>query len=171
MAWTRTARVRPHVLRAVARREDPRWPAPRSAPTLPWFSRPPTSSTASASPYWPRPSARRCRNSPGPGFGRATRPSPLHVPGHLDGRAEGRLHPRPRRGGFHRLPRRPLQAEASPRGAGGAKSNFSARATAERRQEVADYVEAHADELGWSPSPQQVAAAWLEHRFGPHKRT
>ncbi|MFC5654553.1 hypothetical protein [Streptomyces nogalater] len=64
-----------------------------------------------------------------------------------------------------------FKPKPAPRGAGGAKSNFSARATAERRQEVADYVEAHADELGWSPSPQQVAAAWLEHRFGPHKRT
>jgi hypothetical protein len=64
-----------------------------------------------------------------------------------------------------------FKPKRAPRGAGGDKANFSARATAERRQEVAAYIEAHADDLGWSPSPQQVAAAWLEHRFGPHKRT
>ncbi|MFF1284341.1 hypothetical protein ACFVY4_26815 [Streptomyces sp. NPDC058299] len=57
------------------------------------------------------------------------------------------------------------------RASGGAKGQFSARASAERRQEVAAYVAAHAESLGWSPSPQQVAAAWLEHKYGPYKRT
>jgi hypothetical protein len=60
------------------------------------------------------------------------------------------------------------------RGAGGVKGvkgSFSARATVERRDEVLGYAIAHTGELGWSPSPQQVAAAWLEHKYGPHKRT
>jgi hypothetical protein len=73
--------------------------------------------------------------------------------------------------GFTALLAGRFKPKPAPRGAGAAKGSFSARASADRRQEVAAYVEAHADELGWSPSPQQVAAAWLEHRFGPHKRT
>jgi hypothetical protein len=64
-----------------------------------------------------------------------------------------------------------FKPKKAPRTAGGSKGTYSARATSERRQEVADYVAAHAGELGWTPSPQQVAAAWLEHKFGPHKRT
>lgn len=59
----------------------------------------------------------------------------------------------------------------APRSAGGGRASFSGRAAVARQQEVADYVAAHADELGWSPSPRQVAAAWLEHKFGPRKRT
>lgn len=55
------------------------------------------------------------------------------------------------------------------RGAG--RASFSGRATIERQQAVTAYIEEHADALGWSPSPESVAVAWLEHKFGPHKRT
>jgi hypothetical protein len=54
---------------------------------------------------------------------------------------------------------------------GSAKGSFSARATVDRQNEVAEYVAAHADTLGWSPSPRQIAAAWLEHKFGTPPRT
>lgn len=54
---------------------------------------------------------------------------------------------------------------------GPAKDSFSARATVARQREVAEYVAAHADDLGWSPSARQIAAAWLEHKFGPQPRT
>jgi hypothetical protein len=54
---------------------------------------------------------------------------------------------------------------------GPAKGSFSARATVDRQREVTDYVAAHADTLGWSPSARQVAAAWLEHKFSPRPRT
>jgi hypothetical protein len=61
--------------------------------------------------------------------------------------------------------------KAQRRTGGPAKGSFSARATVDRQREVADYVDAHADDLGWSPSARQVAAAWLEHKFGPQPRT
>ncbi|MFE5037129.1 hypothetical protein [Streptomyces sp. NPDC056683] len=73
--------------------------------------------------------------------------------------------------GFAALLAGRFKPKRAQRGDGSGKANFSARARADRRQEVAAYIEAHADTLGWSPSPQQVAAAWLEHRFGPRKRT
>lgn len=72
--------------------------------------------------------------------------------------------------GFAALLAGRFKPKKAPRGAGSEKSTFSARASQERRQEVIDYAAAHADDLGWSPSPQQVAAAWLEHRYGPDSR-
>jgi hypothetical protein len=49
---------------------------------------------------------------------------------------------------------------------GGEKGRYSSRASAEQMAAVAAYVEAHAEDLGWTPSPSQVAAAWLEHKYG-----
>ncbi|MFE2540966.1 aldo-keto reductase family protein [Actinacidiphila glaucinigra] len=59
-----------------------------------------------------------------------------------------------------------FKPQRPPRGGTEPKSNFSSRASVERQAEVVAYVTAHADELGWSPSPGQVAAAWLEHKYG-----
>jgi hypothetical protein len=71
--------------------------------------------------------------------------------------------------GFKALLAGRFTPKKAPRSTG--RATFSGRADVERRREVTAYIEAHAEEFGWSPSPQQVAAAWLEHKFGPHKRT
>lgn len=63
-----------------------------------------------------------------------------------------------------------FEPQKAPRGPGSEKDTFSVRAAQERRQEVTDYATAHAADLGWCPSPRQVAAAWLEHRYGPDSR-
>lgn len=67
-------------------------------------------------------------------------------------------------GGFK--PQRPR------RGASGetARGSRTARATVDRQREVTAYVTAHAEELGWEPTPRQVAAAWIEQQFGPRGR-
>ncbi|MEU2426994.1 hypothetical protein ABZ619_39280 [Streptomyces sp. NPDC007851] len=54
---------------------------------------------------------------------------------------------------------------------GGQKGTFSARASHDRREQVTAYVTAHAKKLGWEPSPRQVAAAWLEHKYGAESGT
>jgi hypothetical protein len=73
--------------------------------------------------------------------------------------------------GFKALLAGSFTPKKAPRSAGGGRATFSGRADVERRQAVTAYIKAHADELGWTPSPQQVAAAWLEYKFGPYKRT
>lgn len=52
------------------------------------------------------------------------------------------------------------------RGGGAKKDTYSARASHERREQVTAYVTRNAKKLGWEPSPRQVAAAWLEHKYG-----
>jgi hypothetical protein len=56
-----------------------------------------------------------------------------------------------------------------PRG-GGDKGKYSSRASVQRTAQVEAYVADHADELGWTPSASQVAAAWLEHKYGKPAR-
>jgi hypothetical protein len=53
---------------------------------------------------------------------------------------------------------------------GGDKGKYSSRCSAQRQAQVEAHVEAHADELGWAPSASQVAAAWLEHKYGKPAR-
>ncbi|MEW2301939.1 hypothetical protein AB0958_18530 [Streptomyces sp. NPDC006655] len=74
--------------------------------------------------------------------------------------------------GFKALLAGRFKPKKAPRATGGAKKGpFTARATSERTQQVTDYVTAHAEELGWTPSPSQVAAAWLEHKHGERRHT
>jgi hypothetical protein len=54
---------------------------------------------------------------------------------------------------------------------GGRKSSYSGRAPRELQDQVAEYVTKHAKKLKWSPSPGQVAAAWLEHQYGAESGT
>jgi len=53
---------------------------------------------------------------------------------------------------------------------GGEKGRHSSRASVQRTAQVEAYVTEHADELGWTPSASQVAAAWLEHKYGKPTR-
>ncbi|MFI8461747.1 hypothetical protein [Kitasatospora sp. NPDC085464] len=61
------------------------------------------------------------------------------------------------------IPERPVRAK---RGTS-AKETVTVRSTTERRDEVATYAQAQASERGWEPTVNQVAAAWLEHRYPP----
>ncbi|MGR3875707.1 hypothetical protein ACUXZZ_45060 (plasmid) [Streptomyces graminifolii] len=61
-------------------------------------------------------------------------------------------------------PTRPLRG-------GEKKSNYSARAPRELQEQVSAYVAQNAKKLGWEPSPAQVAAAWLEHKYGAESGT
>lgn len=54
---------------------------------------------------------------------------------------------------------------------GGQKGTYSARAPRERHEQVTAYVTKHAKQLGWTPSSKQVAAAWLEHKYGAESGT
>ncbi|MHB9862011.1 hypothetical protein [Streptomyces sp. YIM S03343] len=72
--------------------------------------------------------------------------------------------------GFAALLAGRFKPKQAPRTGGGSKGGFTSRASVDRQQQVAAYVEAHADELGWAPTPNQVASAWIEHKYGPRKR-
>jgi len=54
---------------------------------------------------------------------------------------------------------------------GGPKGSYSTRAPRERHDQVEAYVAKHAKKLGWKPSSKQVAAAWLEHKYGAESGT
>ncbi|MFC5911763.1 hypothetical protein [Streptacidiphilus monticola] len=60
-------------------------------------------------------------------------------------------------------PRRPARAKRG----GPARTQGNTRFSKERREEVAQYIAAHADEIGWEPTADQVASAWLEENFPP----
>ena len=47
------------------------------------------------------------------------------------------------------------------------RTSGTVRATPGRRAEITAYAEANAERIGWTPSPQQVAVAWLEHLYVP----
>jgi hypothetical protein len=53
---------------------------------------------------------------------------------------------------------------------GGEKKKYSSRASVHRTALVEAYVVEHGDEFGWTPSASQVAAAWLEHKYGKPAR-
>ncbi|MFI9331907.1 hypothetical protein ACIGZJ_30750 [Kitasatospora sp. NPDC052868] len=55
-------------------------------------------------------------------------------------------------------------------GASAAKTTKNVRVATERTEQVAAYVAAHAEAWGWSPSPAQVGAAWLEAKHGSPSR-
>jgi hypothetical protein len=59
-----------------------------------------------------------------------------------------------------------FRPEPQPRGSGAGKATKSTRARQSLREQVAYYAADHADEIGWHPSPGQVAALWLEHLYG-----
>nr|WP_202446850.1 hypothetical protein [Streptomyces sp. SID5468] len=66
---------------------------------------------------------------------------------------------------------KPTKQPKAPAGSADPKGTTSIRLSATRQAQVADYVNEHADDLGWKPSPAQVAVAWLEHQYPAPSRT
>lgn len=65
----------------------------------------------------------------------------------------------------------PQPAARSAYGAGEEKVNLNVRVSAELKARVEQAALDRADELGWTPKPMHVAAAWLNHKYPAPKKT